>query len=151
MALLGASRSIRSGDHNKTNRMFRARIYAQGFTLAAMVAGSMYWDSDRKKRKEFDTVVAERKAKEKNEAWIRELEARDEEAKEIRAARQRRIQEKAMGFGEVIVEETKEKVEKAVGKENGEDTPDKAMKNESDAPRKGVLESMQGLVWGGKK
>lgn len=50
----------------------------------------MYWDSDRKKRKEFDAVLAEQKAKEKNEAWIRELEARDEEEKAFRAARERR-------------------------------------------------------------
>lgn len=50
-----------------------------------MVAGSMYWKTDRQKRKEFDAVVAERKAKEKNEAWIRELEARDQEDKEFQA------------------------------------------------------------------
>ncbi|EHL00376.1 hypothetical protein GLAREA_04516 [Glarea lozoyensis ATCC 20868] len=89
-ALFGASRSIRAGDHNKTNRMFRARIFAQGFTLIAMVAGSMYWEADRKKRKEFEGAVSERKAKEKNAAWIRELEARDEEEKEIRALREKR-------------------------------------------------------------
>jgi hypothetical protein len=82
--------------------MFRARIYAQGFTLVAMVAGSMYWKSDRQKRKEYDAAVAERKAKEKNEAWIRELEARDDEEKEIRAERERRLKrfsaEKAGGL-----------------------------------------------------
>jgi hypothetical protein len=89
-ALVGATRSIRAGDHNRTNRMFRARIYAQGFTLVAMVVGSMYWKSDRQKRKEFDQVVAERKAREKNEAWIRELEARDQEDREIKAAREAR-------------------------------------------------------------
>jgi hypothetical protein len=76
--------------------MFRARIYAQGFTLVAMVVGSMYWKTDRQKRKEFDAVVAERKAKEKNEAWIRELEARDQEDREIRAERERR---RSMGGG----------------------------------------------------
>jgi hypothetical protein len=90
MALLGATRSIRSGDHNRANRMFRARIYAQGFTLVAIVVGSMYWKTDRQKRKEFDAVVAERKAKEKNEAWIRELEARDEEEKEYRRLKEAR-------------------------------------------------------------
>lgn len=52
-----------------------------------MVAGSMYWKSDRQKRKEFDAVVAEKNAKEKNDAWIRELEARDDEEKEIKQAR----------------------------------------------------------------
>ena len=38
-ALLGASRAMKAGDHNTTNRMFRRRIYAQGFTIAAMAAG----------------------------------------------------------------------------------------------------------------
>jgi len=71
--------------------MFRARLYAQGFTLVAMIAGSMYWKSDRQKRKEFDSVVKERKAKEKNELWIKELEARDEEEKAIRAERERKM------------------------------------------------------------
>lgn len=52
-----------------------------------MVAGSMYWQTDRQKRKEFDAVVAEQKAKEKNEKWIAELEARDEEAKAEKVAR----------------------------------------------------------------
>lgn len=68
--------------------MFRARIYAQGFTLLAIVAGSVYYQTDRHKRKEFDGVVADRKAKEKNEAWIRELEARDREDKDWRARRE---------------------------------------------------------------
>ncbi|KAI9682055.1 MAG: Respiratory supercomplex factor 1, mitochondrial [Caeruleum heppii] len=80
-ALLGATRSIRSGDHTKTNRMFRFRIYAQGFTLVAMVLGSMYYQKDRDKRKKFEGAVAERKAMEKKQAWIRELEIRDEEDK----------------------------------------------------------------------
>lgn len=79
---------MRRGDHNTTNRMFRARIYAQAFTLAAVVAGSMYYKQDREKRKEFEGVVAERKAKEKSEAWIRELEVRDEEDRALRAMRE---------------------------------------------------------------
>lgn len=78
---------MRRGDHNTTNRMFRARIYAQAFTLLAVVAGSMYYKQDREKRKEFDGAVAERKAREKAEAWIRELEARDREDKELKAKR----------------------------------------------------------------
>lgn len=66
-----------------------------------MVAGSMYWKTDRQKRKEFDAAVAERKVREKNEAWIRELEARDEEEKQIRAAKEARRNNKA-GGGENI-------------------------------------------------
>ena len=55
-----------------------------------MVAGSVYWKTDRQKRKEFDSVIAEQKAKEKNELWIKELEARDDEEKEMKAAREAR-------------------------------------------------------------
>lgn len=50
-----------------------------------MVGGSYYYKADRVRRKEFDNLVAERKAKEKNEKWIQELEARDREEKEWRA------------------------------------------------------------------
>lgn len=65
--------------------MFRKRLYAQAFTIIAMVGGSYYYKADRVRRKEFDNLVAERKAKEKNEKWIQELEARDLEEKEWRA------------------------------------------------------------------
>jgi hypothetical protein len=45
----------------------------------------MYWKTDRQKQKELDAAVAERKAREKNEAWIKELEAKDQEEREHRA------------------------------------------------------------------
>lgn len=84
-ALFGATRSIRKGDHHEANRMFRRRIYAQGFTVLAMVAGSIYWSGDREKRKELQGIMSEAKRKEKHEKWLRELEARDEEDKMVRA------------------------------------------------------------------
>lgn len=83
-ALYMATRSIRAGDHHQTNRMFRARIYAQGFTLLALVAGSIFYKDERVRRKQFDTAVEERKNAEKRDKWIRELEARDQEDKEWR-------------------------------------------------------------------
>ncbi|KAF2088982.1 hypothetical protein K490DRAFT_6905, partial [Saccharata proteae CBS 121410] len=90
MALVGATRSMRAGDHQKTNIMFRRRIYAQGFTLVAMAAGSMYWSSDREKRKEYNVLLEQKKQQEKRDAWIRELEARDEEDKAFKRAMDRR-------------------------------------------------------------
>ena len=81
-AFYHASLSVRAGDHHRTNRMFRYRIYGQAFTLVAIVAGSYYYNADRLLRKEYEAVKAEQKAKEKNEAWIRELEFRDQEEKE---------------------------------------------------------------------
>lgn len=108
--------------------MFRARIYAQGFTLVAMIAGSMYWQTDRQKRKEFEGVLSEQKAKEKNEAWIRELEARDQEDKEIKALRDA----KRKGTASVITP-----------------TVAKSMIDDSDR-RRGVLEMVAELVHGKK-
>jgi hypothetical protein len=85
---------MRSGDKYRTNRMFRRRIYAQGFTILAMIAGSAYWEGDRVKRKQYDGLVDEKKTKEKHEAWLRELEIRDEEEQELRRMRNRLIKGK---------------------------------------------------------
>ena len=154
MALFGASRSIRTGDHNRTNRMFRARIYAQGFTLVAMIAGSMYWQSDRQKRKEFDKLVEERKAREKNEAWIRELEARDEEEKEFRRTREARRR----GVSVDVVRKEDEMKEAKKAEEKKSKVLDKIAEKgassveavEKEGKTKGVLDSVQEMVWGKK-
>jgi hypothetical protein len=128
-----------------------------------MVAGSMYWEADRKKRKEFDGAVSERKAKEKNAAWIRELEARDEEEKFIRALREkRRMREQGMIEGikktesniENAVGDMVDKVEKKAGSSgwfggsNGDGDPKnaKSMVEESERRKPGVLELVQDLV-----
>lgn len=155
MALFGASRSIRAGDHNRTNRMFRARIYAQGFTLVAMIAGSMYWQTDRQKRKEFDKVVEERKAREKNEAWIRELEARDEEEKDIRRmreARRRGVSVDAVRKEDAEKEAAKKAEEKKVKVLDNlaEKGAGSVVEVEGVEKKKGVLESVQEMVWGKK-
>ena len=84
-ALYMASKSIRAGDHHQTNRMFRARIYAQGFTLVAIVAGSIFYKDERMKRKAFEGAVEDKKAAEKRDKWLRELEARDNEDRDWRA------------------------------------------------------------------
>lgn len=88
-ALLWATKSIRAGDHHAANRMFRRRIYAQGFTIAAMAIGGIYWKEDREKRKHWDKLQGDVRRKEKHEAWLRELEARDEEQKAFRAKMER--------------------------------------------------------------
>ena len=46
-----------------------------------MLGGSYYYNADRLKRKEYTDLVKQKKAQQKREAWIRELEARDEEDK----------------------------------------------------------------------
>ncbi|KAL2823652.1 altered inheritance of mitochondria protein 31, mitochondrial [Aspergillus cavernicola] len=83
-ALYRAYRSMRAGDSVEMNRMFRARIYAQGFTLLAVVAGGMYFKADRQQRREFEQAVEVRKGQEKRDAWLRELEIRDKEDRDWR-------------------------------------------------------------------
>lgn len=83
-ALYRAYRSMKAGDSVEMNRMFRARIYAQAFTLVAVCAGGMYFKTERKERKEFEQALELQKAQEKRDAWVRELEIRDKEDKEWR-------------------------------------------------------------------
>ncbi|KAI9374995.1 hypoxia induced protein conserved region-domain-containing protein [Aspergillus egyptiacus] len=83
-ALYRAYRSMKAGDSVEMNRMFRARIYAQGFTLLAVVAGGMYFKTERQQRREFEQALEIRKGQEKRDAWLRELEIRDKEDKEWR-------------------------------------------------------------------
>ncbi|RMZ80765.1 hypothetical protein DV738_g2703, partial [Chaetothyriales sp. CBS 135597] len=68
-ALYQASKSIRQGNPVRTNKMFRARIYAQGFTLVAVVIGGFFYRDERLKRR----------------AGEEKLELRDEEDRQWRA------------------------------------------------------------------
>lgn len=83
-AFYNAARAIRTGNGSRTNQFFRYRLYAQSFTLVAMLGGSFYYNADRLKRKEYTDLVKRRKDQEKRDKWIRELEARDQEDKEWR-------------------------------------------------------------------
>lgn len=86
------TKSIKTGDKHRTNRMFRRRIYAQGFTILAMFAGSIYWEGDRKKRTEYNELVEDKKKRERHEAWLKELEIREEEEQELRRRRDKMIE-----------------------------------------------------------
>ncbi|KAM0287034.1 hypothetical protein ACHAQH_000719 [Verticillium albo-atrum] len=84
-AFTQAWRAMRRGDQVSANKMFRARVAAQGFTVLAMIAGSMYYNKDREATKELRKLKEERDGEEKRQKWIRELEIRDEEDKAMRA------------------------------------------------------------------
>ncbi|KAF2476730.1 mitochondrial hypoxia responsive domain-containing protein [Lindgomyces ingoldianus] len=129
-AIVGATRSMKRGNHKMTNLYFRRRLYAQAFTIAVLVAGNMYWQKDRVKRKEYEKLVAEKERMEKRERWLKELEARDEEDKVFKARLARRMRaaegaEGAEGAGgaegelkgvtEMVKEKTREMKEKVVG------------------------------------
>ncbi|KAI3390965.1 hypothetical protein diail_8300, partial [Diaporthe ilicicola] len=97
-AFTNAYRAMRKGDHNQVQRMFRARVIAQGFTVAAMVAGGLYFGAERHKERENWKMQEQEKAEEKRQKWIRELEARDDEEKELKAMiNKRREKKKANG------------------------------------------------------
>ncbi|EEP77898.1 conserved hypothetical protein [Uncinocarpus reesii 1704] len=83
-ALLRAYKSMKAGDSAQLNRMFRFRIYAQAFTLLAGVGGGFYYQAERAQRKELERAVADKKAQAKRDAWLRELEIRDQEDREWR-------------------------------------------------------------------
>ncbi|KAI1772572.1 hypoxia induced protein conserved region-domain-containing protein [Hypoxylon cercidicola] len=97
LALYNAWRATRRGDHAQVQRMFRARIGAQAFTVMAMVAGGAYYGADREKRKELIKLEAQQRAEERHHKWLKELEVRDEEEKQLKAAikrRQDRVQQR---------------------------------------------------------
>ena len=84
-AFTNAYRAMRKGDHHQVQRMFRARVAAQGFTVLAMVAGGLYFGAERHKERENWKAQQQDKDEEKRQRWIRELEARDDEEKQLKA------------------------------------------------------------------
>lgn len=88
-AFYQATRSSKAGDSMTTNRMFRYRIYGQAFTLIAIMGGAYYYKTDRMLRQEIYFAKEEKKAKEKKNAWIKELEIRDQEDRDLRVKIQR--------------------------------------------------------------
>lgn len=93
-AFVNAYRATRKGDHHQVQRMFRARVAAQGFTIVCVVAGGLYFGAERHKERETWKAAEEEKADEKRQKWIRELEARDKEEKELKARLDRRREKK---------------------------------------------------------
>ena len=81
---------MRKGDHEQVQRMFRARIGAQAFTVIAIVAGGAYYGADREKRAELIKLEAQQRAEDRNKRWLHELEVRDREDKDLQETMRRR-------------------------------------------------------------
>lgn len=81
---------MRRGDHERVQRMFRARILAQGFTVAAIAAGGLYFRDERHRERELWKLQQQREAEDKRRRWVRELEVRDEEDRAVREHMQKR-------------------------------------------------------------
>ncbi|KAK8103462.1 uncharacterized protein PG998_010495 [Apiospora kogelbergensis] len=93
-ALYNAWRGMRRGDHAQVQRMFRARIGAQAFTVCAIVAGGAYYGKDREKRAELIKLEAQQRAEERHAKWLRELEVRDREEQQLQDHLNRRRERK---------------------------------------------------------
>lgn len=115
-AFINAYLALRRGDSKQANRMFRARVLAQGFTIVAMVAGSMYYSKDREKTAELRKLKEQRDAEEKRRKWIRELEVRDEEEKAIKTRLQEKIQAAEANFAKEGETETEKGENGILGK-----------------------------------
>ncbi|KAK1753450.1 hypoxia induced protein conserved region-domain-containing protein [Echria macrotheca] len=89
-AFTNAYRATRRGDHQQVQRMFRARVAAQAFTVIAIVAGGAYYSKDRQKQRELWKIQQQQEAEEKRQKWIRELEIRDEEDKALKEKLEKR-------------------------------------------------------------
>ncbi|CAK7269559.1 Respiratory supercomplex factor 1, mitochondrial [Sporothrix epigloea] len=105
-AFLSAARAVRKGDHHQAQRMFRARVIAQGFTIVAVVGGGIYLADDRKKERQQWALERQQKQQADTQKWIRELEARDAEEKALqeRITRRRELR-KAGGGGKGVTEQ----------------------------------------------
>ena len=105
---------MRRGDHDQVQRMFRARIGAQAFTVVAIVAGGTYYGADREKRAELIKLEAQQRAEERHARWLHELEVRDAEERDLQDAMRkrrervesRRAAERAAAAAGVVKDET---------------------------------------------
>lgn len=151
-AFTNAYRAMRRGDHNGVQRMFRARVAAQAFTVIAMVAGGMYYSADRHKQKELWKLQQEQEAEEKRIKWIKELEVRDAEDQALKDKLERRRQKSlnraAPGAG------TESIAAQAMALKDAKNTQDEAVADqnaEGEKKGEGVLGSLGGWLGSSKK
>lgn len=142
-ALYNAWRAMRKGDHAQVQRMFRARIGAQAFTVMAIVAGGAYYGADREKRKELIKLEAQQRAEERHQKWLHELEVRDEEEKALKEHLKRR-KERAQSKK---VEEAAQAVTESTTAADGPASPDD---KKSDSNVLGALQNAGGWFGTGK-
>ncbi|WPG97467.1 hypothetical protein R9X50_00024300 [Acrodontium crateriforme] len=149
-ALLEATKSIRTGDKHRTNRMFRRRIYAQGFTIFAMLIGSAYWKDDRDKRSEYNELLEDKKKKDKHDAWLKELEIREEEEQALRGIRKKIMSGGALPKQNMSESEKRvmdEQARKDAGQPKGGFSSVKSVLEDSEIRRDGPIMSAARALW----
>ncbi|KAK1826239.1 hypoxia induced protein conserved region-domain-containing protein [Podospora conica] len=149
VAFTNAYRAMRRGNHEQVQRMFRARVAAQAFTVIAMVGGGMYYSADRHKAKEMWKLKEEQEAEEKRQKWIKELEVRDEEDKALKERldkRRKRAAERAAAGGgpEGIAAQAKGAFSEGAG-DNGDAPGAGEATVDSNKTNKSVLGSIGGM------
>lgn len=77
-ALWGAQKALRTGNAKRANRFFRYRIYAQSFTVIAMLVGGIYYGEARRREKKASEEALKEAARKRQQDWIKDLEAYDE-------------------------------------------------------------------------
>lgn len=155
-AFTNAYRAMRRGDHNQVQRMFRARVAAQAFTVIAMAVGGMYYQADRQKSKELWKLKEQEEAEEKRQKWIRELEIRDAEDRALKERLEKRRQRSEQRASSSLVPgeeggvaaQAKAALEASKGSSTAPDSdPAAAAENRSEG---GVLGSLGGLFGSSK-
>lgn len=148
-AFLSATRAIRKGDHHQAQRMFRARVLAQGFTIMAIVGGGIYLADDRKKEREQWALERQQKQQAETQKWIKELEARDAEEKALREriARRKELRKAGDTAADDAAAEAELEAQLAAATEREARAKAAAGGNSSG----GVLSALGGLFGGGGK
>lgn len=90
VALFAASVALRKGNQQSANKYFRWRVYAQGFTVLAMVAGSAWYGETRKENKIKKDAAEKIKAQAARDRWLNELEAYQIEVDQMKAKKEAR-------------------------------------------------------------
>ncbi len=149
-AFTNAWRATRRGDHAQVQRMFRARVAAQAFTVVAMVAGGMYFAEDRKKHQELNKLKAAQEAEEKRLKWIKELEARDEEDRVVRE-RLDKLRRRAEDRKGGVAAQAQEQAEKTGAFGKNDELADEKVGGGSKQEGGGTLGSLGGWFGGSSK
>lgn len=156
-AFTNAYRATRRGDHAQVQKMFRARVAAQAFTVVAIVAGGAYYQQDRQKEKEMWKLKEQQEAEEKRQKWIRELEIRDEEDKALRERlekRKKRAAERAAAAGggetEGVAAQARAALEASKAAKTTDGSEATADNTEAGKNHSSIMGSLGGMMWQSK-
>ncbi|KAK3367456.1 hypoxia induced protein conserved region-domain-containing protein [Podospora didyma] len=156
-AFASAYRAMRRGDHNQVQKMFRARVAAQAFTVVCIVGGGLYYAEDRNKTKEIWKAQALKEEEEKRDKWIKELEARDAEDKALKERLDRRRQKAAdRGSASAVTEAVAAQARAAFKSDkDARDVAEIEVRDQAASVEEkegsGVLDTLGGWIGGSKK